>query len=120
MRWRGRKRMYHPYFRGKQYELITIREMAPVLRRAGFCPIVEPVNESLNGLQKALAAVVEEDGKAVVVVNPEHGDLSGAGLPLTKLLKGKFLDLPNISAGILLKQETTTDEALRTYQAHSA
>jgi hypothetical protein len=111
--------MYHPYFRGKQYELITVREMAPRLTRAGFRPIIEPVRESLGGLEKALDAVVEVGGRAIVVVNPHHGDLSGAGEPLTKLLRARFLNLPGISAGILLKPDTTTQEALNCYQEHS-
>ena len=53
-------------------------------------------------------------------MNPHHGDLSGAGKPLTELLKGKFLDLPGISAGILLKQDMTLDEAMRCYKEHAA
>lgn len=112
--------MYHPYFRGKQYELITVREMAPLIKEAGFCPIIEPVKESLGGLQKALDAVVHVDGKAIVIVNPHHGDLSGGGMPVTQLLKGQLLDLPGISAGILLKQNTTLEEAMKSYAAHSA
>src|SRR4051794_9300167 len=116
--WLGR-RMYHPYFRGKQYELITVREMAPLLSQAGFRAIVEPVRETLAGLEKALDAVVEANGRAIVVVNPHHGDLSGAGEPVTKLLKKKFFDLPGISAGILLKGETTTEEALECHGIHA-
>jgi len=111
--------MYHPYFRGKQYELITIRELAPLLKTAGFCPIIEPVKETLSGLEKALDAVVAVDGRAIVIVNPHHGDLSGAGEPLTELLKDKFLNLPGISAGILLKQNMTPDKALTLCEAHS-
>jgi hypothetical protein len=65
--------MYHPYFRGKQYELITVRETAPELASADFVPIIEPVKESLGGLQRTLEAVCEEDGSAIVVVNPHHG-----------------------------------------------
>lgn len=110
--------MYYPYFRGKQYELITIREMARVLRESEFCPIIEPVRESLGGLSKALDAVVQEGGRAIVIVNPYHGDLSGAGEPLTHLLKDKFLDLPGIAAGILLRQETTIDQATACYELH--
>ena len=87
--------MYHPYFRGKQYELITVRELAPVLKTAGFRPIIEPVREALSGLDKALQSVVEADGRAIVIVNPHHGDLSGAGKPLTEMLKGKFVDSPS-------------------------
>lgn len=112
--------MYHPYFRGKQYELITVREMAPVLAESGFRPIIEPVKESLGGLQKALDAVVEANGKAIVIVNPHHGDLSGSGKAVTELLQGNFPDLPGISAGILLKQNTTMDEAMKCYTAHVA
>jgi hypothetical protein len=111
--------MYHPYFRGKQYELITIREMAPLLKTAAFRPIIEPVREALSGLHKALDAVVEADGRAIVIVNPHHGDLSGAGGRLTELLKEKFLNLPGISAGILLKQDATLDEAVECYKTHA-
>ena len=112
--------MYYPYFRGKQYELITVRENASLLKAADFCPIIEPVRETLNGLQKALEAVVKEEGSAVVIVNPHHGDLSGAGEPLTKLLADNFLDLPHISAGILLTQRMTVSDALEYYDAHSS
>ena len=40
--------MYHPYFRGKQFELLCIREMAPILKQADFRPIVEPVRDNLS------------------------------------------------------------------------
>ena len=110
--------MYHPYFRGKQYELITIREMAPVLADANFRPIIEPVRETLSGLHKCLDAVVEAGGRAIVIVNPHHGDLSGGTEELSELLKEKFLDLPGICAGILLKQDMTPVDAMRVYEAH--
>ena len=112
--------MYHPYFRGKQYELITVRETAPRLAEAGFCPIIEPVRESLSGLRKALDAVGDADGKAILVVNPHFGDLSGAGTPLTELLKEKYLDLPGVSAGILLKSDTSLNEIKKCYETHEA
>jgi hypothetical protein len=111
--------MYHPYFRGKQYELITIREMSSLLAKAGFHPIIEPVRDALNGLQKALDAVGKANGRAIVIVNPYHGDLSGAGEPLTKLLKEEFHDWSSISAGILLKHGMTSDEAMESYEEHA-
>jgi hypothetical protein len=110
--------MYHPYFRGKQYELITIREEATTLAASGFCPIIEPVREAFSGLDKALDAVVEADGKAVVVVNPYYGDLSGVRDPLTSLLKNR-LDSPGISAGILLTQKMTVDQVMKLYRDHA-
>lgn len=110
--------MYHPYFRGKQYELISIREMASTLKEANFHPIIEPVRESLSGLNKALTAIVEVEGKATVIVNPHHGDLSETTDALTALLRDNFLESPYISAGILLTPGTTLAEALACHQQH--
>lgn len=113
--------MYHPYFRGKQYELITIRETASLLKEAGFRPIIEPVRETLSGLKKALDALVDADGHAIVIVNPHYGDLSEDGECLTELLRDEFRDAPdNISAGILLKQSMTVDEAYNCFATHAA
>ena len=112
--------MYHPYFRGKQYDLITVKEMAPVLAGAGFRPIIEPVRETLSGLKKALDAVAEAHGQAIVIVNPFHGDLSGAGGSLTELLEAEYLNQAGISAGILLKQDTTLAQASSCYRKHRA
>jgi hypothetical protein len=116
----GVSAMYHPYFRGKQYELITVREMAPLLKKANFRPIIEPVRESLSGLHKALDTVVRTGGKAIVIVNPNYGDLSNAGRPLTELLQTRFLDLPNIAAGIILQPGMTLPAIQALYIAHQS
>ena len=46
--------MYYPYFRGKQYELITIRENAERMSKAAIVPILEPVKQNVSGLRRAL------------------------------------------------------------------
>ena len=109
--------IYHPYFRGKQYDLITVRELSPLLHTADFCPVIEPVRESLSTLQKALDAVAKCGGSAIVIVNPYHGDLSGAGEALTELLDSEFRRR-NISAGILLKNDTSLREAMKCFETH--
>ncbi|MFN4298035.1 MAG: sce7725 family protein [Brevundimonas sp.] len=110
--------MYHPYFRGKQYELITIRENAERLAQAGFLPIIEPVRESLGGLEKALKAVCEAGGQSVVVVNPHYGDHAGGGVSISALLADGFLDKPGIAAGVLLKNGMSVEEAMACFDAH--
>jgi hypothetical protein len=110
--------MYHPYFRGKQFELITIRETANVLSQAGFVPIIEPVRESLGGLQRALSAVSDAGGKAVVIVNPYHGDHRNDGASISTLIKEKFANDASIAAGILLKHDVSVGEALQCYEEH--
>ncbi len=111
--------MYHPYFRGKQFDLLTIKETAATLSSAGFTPIIEPVRGSLGALSRALDAVVQNKGNAILIVNPEHGELSGASESLTELLQNDYPDLPHISAGILLTADTSLDQAVSSYQAHS-
>jgi hypothetical protein len=110
--------MYHPYFRGKQYELITVRETAPLLAAAKFVPIIEPVKEALKGLQRTLQAVCDAEGSAIVIVNPYHGEHAEDGQGISALLKAEFLGQPKIAAGVLLKKSMTVEEAVARCEEH--
>lgn len=110
--------MYYPYFRGKQFELIAIRETAELLKSSGFVPIIEPVREVLSGLDRALKAICEAKGKAIVIVNPDHGDHAEDGAGITSFLKNGFLDKEGITAGILLKEGMNLGSALDYYEKH--
>ncbi|OPX56188.1 hypothetical protein SAMN02745127_00724 [Oceanospirillum multiglobuliferum] len=112
--------MYYPYFRGKQFELITIREMAPLLAENHFIPIIEPVRESFNGLKKALGAIHDADGGAIVIVNPYHGDHQDDGANISCFLEDEFSDSEKISAGILLRNGMTVDDALHCFEQHQS
>jgi len=112
--------MYHPYFRGKQFELITIREMAPLMAASGFVPIIEPVREALKGLERALTEICKAEGKAIVIVNPFHGDHAEDGVSISALLEKGFLDKGGITAGILLQNDMDTGDALACYEQHKA
>lgn len=111
-------RMYHPYFRGKQFELITVREMAADLAKSNFVPIIEPVRESLSSLERTLKAVRDAKGKAVVVVNPRHGDHQADGANISELLSRGFIGNDSISAGILLRGNTSFAEATTCLEKH--
>ncbi|HEY8037951.1 MAG TPA: sce7725 family protein [Methylobacter sp.] len=99
--------MYHPYFRGKQNELITIRENAQLLKKSRFVPIIEPVKESLGGLTKALSAIVDAEGEVIVIVNPYHGDHSTNGDGILSFLQHEFKENQNISLGVLLSEDVS-------------
>jgi len=101
--------MYHPYFRGKQFELITIREMAPLLAEKNFIPVIEPVREALGGLKKTLSAICAAGGRAILIVNPYHGDHQEDGTGITDLLKEGYIGVDNIAAGILLRSDMTVE-----------
>lgn len=110
--------MYSPYFRGKQFELLTIRETASLMANAGFLPIIEPVKETLKGLEKALQAICDAQGRAIVIVNPDHGDHQEDGSGITALLQACYVGNESISAGVLLRSNTTLIEATAAYQLH--
>ncbi len=110
--------MYHPYFRGKQFELITIRESAGLLAQSGFVPIIEPVKEALGGLERTLKAICAAKGRAIVIVNPYHGDHGEDGTSISELLREGYLGNDSISAGILLSNRVSIGEATRYFDAH--
>lgn len=111
--------MYHPYLRGKQFELVTIRESAGGLADAGFVPIIEPVKESLGGLHRTIQAVCDAGGSAIVVVNPYHGDHAEDGVGISGLLQDAFTECDNIAAGILLKEDMAVGEAIACFNQHA-
>lgn len=110
--------MYYPFFRGKQYELITVRDNAVLLKNAGFVPIIEPVRESLGGLKKTLEAVRDAEGEAIVIVNPHFGQHSGDKEVISTLLSDDLANHDSISPGVLLTEQVTLDEAEAMWSAH--
>ncbi|MCT3763304.1 sce7725 family protein [Chryseobacterium sp. PTM-20240506] len=67
--------MYHPYIRGKQFELIGIREITPSILSANrdkISPIIEPVKDS-STFRKTLTELVNNNINFTVIVNPQYG-----------------------------------------------
>ena len=98
--------MYHPYLRGKQFELLAVREAASTLASAGFVAVIEPVRESLNGLTRSLEALRDAGASAIVIVNPCHGDHRDGGAGIASLLEREFRGIDTIRPGVLLRSET--------------
>lgn len=110
--------IYYPYFRGKQYELVAIRESAPLLAQAEFVPIVEPVKETFSGLRRAINAVTDADGQAIVVVNPVHGHHAQSSDEIENLFQQDLADKKNIAAGILVTNDMTVNNAVALYEQY--
>lgn len=109
---------YFPYFRGKQFELILVRECAQLMRGSGFIPVIEPVKESTSGLKRAVDAVSDAGGEAILILNPQHGFFSENNEGLERFFADELPDHPNIGAGIILSQNTQLNNVIRLVEAH--
>ena len=66
--------MYFPYLRGRQFELLALRELLEKGRIGKkIIPIIEPVKPS-STLLKTLECFVANDREIAIVINPAVGD----------------------------------------------
>ena len=67
--------MYFPYFRGRQYELLALRELVQNrLLGKSVMPVVEPIKITPT-LNTTMAAYVEAEMHISLILNPAVGDL---------------------------------------------
>ncbi len=70
--------MYYPFLRARQFELITLRELATEGATQGtIIPILEPVKLTFNNLNLAYKVFEERKQNAYLIVNPSVGELIG-------------------------------------------
>ena len=68
---------YFPFLRGKQNELIALRELAPRIANSGLiCPIIEPVNTNAT-TRISFDSYVEAGMRFLFIANPRVGALLG-------------------------------------------
>ncbi|MGC6389031.1 sce7725 family protein [Ewingella sp. S1.OA.A_B6] len=74
--------MYFPFIRGKQFELVAIRELAPKLPNDLYKPIIEPVRENLLPLIKTIKSINEFNVQPIIIINPSLGDFKSKNVNL--------------------------------------
>ena len=73
--------MYYPYLRGKQFELLALREFSSEFKNNHtIVPIIEPVKKQVNGLNAAALSMIENGMKFAVILNPSDGDYKHTGV----------------------------------------
>lgn len=73
--------MYYPYLRGKQFELLALREFSREFENNHtIVPIIEPVKKQVNGLNAAALSMIENGMKFAVILNPSDGDYKHTGI----------------------------------------
>ncbi|HCY77488.1 MAG TPA: hypothetical protein DHV28_16350 [Ignavibacteriales bacterium] len=68
--------MYYPYLRGKQFELLALREFADIYSdNCKVFPVVEPVKTSFNSMKIALKKLQSKEIPFAIILNPQCGDI---------------------------------------------
>jgi len=102
--------MYYPYLRGKQYELVLLRERASLMSRNGISPIIEPISDSLGPLRNTVKKLVKEGVQFILVVNPQHGKLRGRINKIIGLVEDlNMKDYPGLLLGYIVDASSNKD-----------
>ena len=100
--------MYHPYLRGKQNELILLRENTKLLKEANMVPIIEPVKSTLAPLIKTIENLKKDNVPFILIVNPRNGDFKNNPLPLfSELIDITLIDYNNFCLGYLVDSQSS-------------
>lgn len=80
--------MYFPYLRGKQYELIALRDMTELFGDSQLVsPIIEPVRSDYKALNSALYQLSENGFKSYLILNPKVGQLRGQEIKIDEVVQ---------------------------------
>ena len=96
---------YWPIFRGKQFELLALRDLSDSLSGASVNPVIEPVKKRLGGLLRCLQSLREADVRTSLVINPEVGEFSDTPLGLLQELE-KGRDEAEAMRGVLSEADS--------------
>jgi hypothetical protein len=99
--------MYFPYLRCKQFELLALREISPVIGQATYTsPVLEPVKKTTASLEKALEKVIDNNINFNLIINPAHGEFVSNATGLIAMINAKLAGYENFQFGILMNQFT--------------
>jgi hypothetical protein len=106
--------MYLPILRGKQYELLALRELSKEQSSNEFIwPIIEPVATDFNSLETACEALANSKFNFVLVVNPIVGKIKNPEHILRFITKTPCLrNNSNLIIGIQSLDESKLDFTL--------
>ncbi len=106
--------MYFPYLRGKQFELLALKEICPLLEPSNkIHPIIEPVKESFQALERSLSELCCKNILPTIIVNPSVGDMAGGGTTAKKLnsFVSKFIETKQANIGFIISNDFDLSKA---------
>lgn len=101
--------MYFPYFRGKQFELILLREQAEFLAINHQVPIIAPVRSNTKQLEKSIISLNDKFAQHIVIMNPSAGEHANDHSAICALLQSVPTNSSTIT-GIKLTYDLTEEQ----------
>ncbi len=112
--------MYYPFIRGKQFELVMLREMAPKIAEWGFVPIIEPVKGNFPALKRALDQLIENKCRFILIANPQVGELKDDSSTLiNEIVADHLSEYEQYAVGLLLTAEDSLNVAKDFFKTHA-
>ena len=102
--------MYYPFFYGKQFELLAIREFSTLVSPKRIFPIIEPVKNNFKSLEAACVALQENAFQFIVIVNPTCGELIDSSEHIDAFLNKTKCFNGFCHKGFLVTQDTTVEQ----------
>jgi len=106
--------MYFPYLRGKQFELIALRELASLLAEKKMIhPIIEPVKKADSGLIRVCNDLSTSGIPFTIIVNPRVGEAKGLSNELLELVNNQLNPGSLKYLGIIIEEGTNIPAMLK-------
>lgn len=105
--------MYFPYLRGKQFELIALREMSTIMsdNNDKISPIIEPVRNS-STFNTTIKELASNNVNFNIIVNPKVGDLVNNTETILNIIKEELPDTENFQIAIIIDDKTNIEEVI--------
>jgi len=100
--------MYFPYLRGKQFELIALRELCSLFPQElnKISPVIEPVKAS-STLNSTIAEFVNRNANFNIIINPRVGDLEGQYERIIEIITSSIpAEYNNFQLGVIIDSKT--------------
>ncbi len=96
--------MYFPYLRGKQFELIALRELSALFSNQQLerlSPIIEPVKAS-STLSSTLREMAGKNVNFSIILNPRYGDLKENYEQIIEIISEAIPDYSNYQLAVIM------------------
>lgn len=111
--------MYFPILKGKQNELIALRELSEGIDSQYLRPVIEPVRENISPLKRTIKKLAENGIVPLVVINPSLGEYVGGEDSISRQLeseRGEYLPCVKIKN----PQDVTAIRLFQSFEGRAA